>query len=271
MAKGLEFEGEAQQKAIDKLNLGALEVDIRCQSACRPPFSHHTAAPFHSPITAAPSSARSCRQRRMRQILDALAPPLVMSHNDLLNGNIMRLADGTVQFIDFEYGGTNYRGFDLGGVELYTAPLRVCGAAWALLIAAISPSGAEASSMLLFPDVHRLFACEGNHFNEFAGFDCDYSRYPGPDMQRFFIREYLAEAATGPNNSDAEVRYFTKQRWATRSTITRRSCPLNSLAALLIRRPTQRSRLFSKRQMFVPWCLTCSGACGRYSRYFGGQ
>jgi thiamine kinase-like enzyme len=59
----------------------------------------------------------------MRQIIDALAPPLVLSHNDLLNGNIMRLADGTIQFIDFEYGGTNYRGFDLGGVELGTAPL----------------------------------------------------------------------------------------------------------------------------------------------------
>lgn len=34
----------------------------------------------------------------------------------------------------------------------------------------------------------------GNHFNEFAGFECDFTRYPGPDAQRFFLREYLAQA-----------------------------------------------------------------------------
>ena len=58
---------------------------------------------------------RCCLDCRMVQsVLEAMAPPVVLSHNDLLNGNIMLLADGKMQFIDFEYGGTNYRGFDFG-------------------------------------------------------------------------------------------------------------------------------------------------------------
>ncbi|KAJ3228225.1 hypothetical protein HK099_005235 [Clydaea vesicula] len=32
-----------------------------------------------------------------------------------------------------------------------------------------------------------------NHFNEFAGFDCDYKKYPNLDFQRFWCREYLLE------------------------------------------------------------------------------
>lgn len=52
----------------------------------------------------------------MKGKLEALGPPLVLSHNDLLSGNMMLLHDGTLQFIDFEYGGVNYRGFDLGAV-----------------------------------------------------------------------------------------------------------------------------------------------------------
>ena len=61
-------------------------------------------------------------------------------------------ADGNVtadslQFIDFEYGCSSYRGFD-----------------W------------------------------GNHFNEYAGFECDYGRYPDRQGAASFIRHYLAEA-----------------------------------------------------------------------------
>ena len=36
------------------------------------------------------------------------------SHNDLLAGNIILTDEGEAKFIDFEYGGENYRGFDLG-------------------------------------------------------------------------------------------------------------------------------------------------------------
>lgn len=40
--------------------------------------------------------------------------PVAFCHNDLLAGNIMREdATGAITFIDFEYGGSNYRGFDV--------------------------------------------------------------------------------------------------------------------------------------------------------------
>ncbi len=76
----------------------------------------------------------------------SLASPVVYCHNDLLAPNLLLATppprcEGASErppadtppaltIIDFEYGGYNYRGFDLG-----------------------------------------------NHFNEWAGFDCDYSRY----------------------------------------------------------------------------------------------
>ena len=40
--------------------------------------------------------------------------PVVFAHNDMLAGNIMlHVESGAVQLIDFEYGGCNYRGFDI--------------------------------------------------------------------------------------------------------------------------------------------------------------
>ncbi len=37
----------------------------------------------------------------------------------------------------------------------------------------------------------------GNHFNEYAGFECDYGRYPDRRGAASFIRHYLAEAHGG--------------------------------------------------------------------------
>ena len=37
----------------------------------------------------------------------------------------------------------------------------------------------------------------GNHFNEYAGFECDYGRYPDGQGAASFIRHYLAEAHGG--------------------------------------------------------------------------
>ncbi|KAJ3306814.1 hypothetical protein HDV03_003851 [Kappamyces sp. JEL0829] len=47
--------------------------------------------------------------------LERLQSPVVFCHNDLLSGNII-YNPGTkrVRFIDYEYGGPSYRGFDLG-------------------------------------------------------------------------------------------------------------------------------------------------------------
>ena len=51
-----------------------------------------------------------------------------------------------MQFIDFEYGSYNYRGFDFG-----------------------------------------------NHWNEYAGFEGDYSRYPDAKQQATFVKAYLQQ------------------------------------------------------------------------------
>lgn len=99
---------------------------------------------------------------QLQQLTDAVASPVVFSHNDLLSGNILVLQrdgvdisdprqvdpQGPLQLIDFEYSGPGFRGFD-----------------W------------------------------GNHFNEYAGFDCDYSRYPDRAAQALFFGHYMAEDA----------------------------------------------------------------------------
>lgn len=65
----------------------------------------------------------------MQRICEGLNSPIVFAHNDLLSGNVMIPLEGseklkalqqgqvdatTMQFIDFEYGSYNYRGFDFG-------------------------------------------------------------------------------------------------------------------------------------------------------------
>ncbi|EME30812.1 choline/ethanolamine kinase isoform 2 [Galdieria sulphuraria] len=51
----------------------------------------------------------------LRNTLRKTPSPIVFSHNDLLFGNILYdEISGTVHFVDFEYSGWNYRGFDIG-------------------------------------------------------------------------------------------------------------------------------------------------------------
>lgn len=69
----------------------------------------------------------------------------MLSHNDLLGGNIIVLPTGDdVRFIDFEYGGPGYAAFDIA-----------------------------------------------NHFSEWAGFECDWSRVPSRSVQSAWVRTYL--------------------------------------------------------------------------------
>eukprot|EP00698_Gefionella_okellyi_P011376 TRINITY_DN2994_c0_g1_i2.p1 TRINITY_DN2994_c0_g1~~TRINITY_DN2994_c0_g1_i2.p1 ORF type:complete len:248 (+),score=70.20 TRINITY_DN2994_c0_g1_i2:371-1114(+) len=44
----------------------------------------------------------------------------------------------------------------------------------------------------------------GNHFNEYCGFDCDYSLFPKKDAQAHFFRAYLRET-NGRDATDSEV------------------------------------------------------------------
>lgn len=47
--------------------------------------------------------------------LSAIPSPVVFAHNDLLPGNILcEWKSNRMELIDFEYGGYNYRGFDIG-------------------------------------------------------------------------------------------------------------------------------------------------------------
>ncbi|KAG0165065.1 hypothetical protein DFQ28_009090 [Apophysomyces sp. BC1034] len=45
----------------------------------------------------------------------------------------------------------------------------------------------------------------GNHFNEFAGFECDYSRYPDKQFQSQWFEWYLTESNGGVSPSKAEL------------------------------------------------------------------
>jgi ethanolamine kinase len=90
--------------------------------------------------------------RFLKGFLSTLNSPLVFCHNDLLSANIIfnqgkstvtSFIEGSVRFIDYEYGNYNFRGFDIG-----------------------------------------------NHFCEFAGFDCDYSKYPSKEFQLKWLKEY---------------------------------------------------------------------------------
>ena len=51
----------------------------------------------------------------LKNLLKQTESPIVFAHNDLLSGNILyREGDGNLVFVDYEYGGWNYRGFDIG-------------------------------------------------------------------------------------------------------------------------------------------------------------
>lgn len=91
----------------------------------------------------------------VQALCDSTHSPVVYSHNDLLAGNILalgaprdedlaNLSHVQLQFIDFEYGGYGFRGFD-----------------W------------------------------GNHFNEWAGFECDWQKCPSLEQQETFLQAYL--------------------------------------------------------------------------------
>lgn len=106
--------------------------------------------------------------------------PLVFSHNDLLSGNVM-------------------------------VPLSAAGATKGAAEAAKQAAAAGASeaarqqrAVMTFIDFEyadwapRGFDW-GNHFCEYAGFECDYTRYPEQQAAELFICHYLT--AMGPSSS----------------------------------------------------------------------
>ncbi|KAI9492724.1 kinase-like domain-containing protein [Zychaea mexicana] len=98
----------------------------------------------------------------LAKVLETLDSPVVFSHNDLLYGNVIYDDEKEeASFIDYEYGGYAFRGFDIG-----------------------------------------------NHFNEFAGFECDYSRYPDKPFQMQWFEWYLTEFnGVAPTHEELEHLY----------------------------------------------------------------
>ncbi|KAG2502261.1 hypothetical protein JM18_009904 [Phytophthora kernoviae] len=105
----------------------------------------------------------------MEKLLTAVPSPIVLSHNDLQYGNIMKNEAGEAVLIDFEYTSYNPRGYDLGN--------HFCE--WAY-------------------DYHKTV-------NAHLG---DFSKYPTEEQQRTFCRAYLAgkggnEAAVSDNEIES--------------------------------------------------------------------
>ncbi|PNW82726.1 hypothetical protein CHLRE_06g291600v5 [Chlamydomonas reinhardtii] len=113
---------------------------------------------------------------QLKELCDRVASPRVFCHNDLLSGNILVIApsaspaaaapepsasDGAATMSGVEDGGDV-----LGGGRLQFIDFEYSCA---------GPRGFDL----------------GNHFNEYAGFDCDYTRFPTLEQQAAFFRHYL--------------------------------------------------------------------------------
>ncbi|KAG1677822.1 hypothetical protein FOA52_008586 [Chlamydomonas sp. UWO 241] len=94
----------------------------------------------------------------LKALCDRVPSAIVFSHNDLLSGNILVVLDTSLP---------EGEQVERGTIQFIDYEYSDCG--------------------------YRGFDF-GNHFNEYAGFECDYSRYPGPAAQSTFFRHYLAAA-----------------------------------------------------------------------------
>lgn len=121
------------------------------------------------------------------------ASTVVFCHNDLLCGNvIIKPGDEDVDFIDFEYGGANYRSFDIGNHfneqcgEERTAPLHTRTELIGLALPREEERPWEMRESLsrsrliiaaLLPQGLTTF---------------DYREYPDRALQETWLREYMA-------------------------------------------------------------------------------
>lgn len=87
--------------------------------------------------------------------------PTAFCNNDLLAGNILQLADGGIGLIDFEYGGCNFRGFEIA---------------------------------------NHWNEWAGGTQIEMNG-RCEYDRFPSSDQQRVFCRHYLEESGSATDEA----------------------------------------------------------------------
>ncbi|KAF1782812.1 Protein kinase-like domain [Phytophthora cactorum] len=106
----------------------------------------------------------------LEKILAEVPSPIVLSHNDLQYGNIMKNDAGDAVLIDFEYTSYNPRGYDLGN--------HFCE--WAY-------------------DYHKTVNA---HLGDFA-------KYPTQEQQRHFCRAYLAGKDGDENTLRLEANMYS--------------------------------------------------------------
>ncbi|KAE8718924.1 putative ethanolamine kinase [Hibiscus syriacus] len=149
---------------------------------------------------------------QLKELTGLLNAPVVFAHNDLLSGNLMRNDEQVMS-------------------ELATLNKHITG----------SDKGSNTAEKLYIIDFeygsynYRGFDI-GNHFNEYAGYDCDYSLYPCKDEQYHFFRHYLQpEKPYKVSEKDLEALYVEANTlmlashlyWALWSLIQARMSPID--------------------------------------------
>ena len=112
-AQALDFKGPGETAKAEKfavLDVAWIASELEVLRAALPsPLNDHGAKLVGAVVGDDPASAG---KRAAREAMFSI----VFCHNDLLSGNVLALAGDSsrVQIIDFEYGGYNYAGFDIG-------------------------------------------------------------------------------------------------------------------------------------------------------------
>ena len=175
-----------------------------------------------------------------------LGAPVVWSHNDLLSGNVLVALKVRLACVTF------FRHQD-----------EACQSArWHALQQEPGLRG-EAGTVPSMQFIDFEYGAHaprgfdwGNHFNEYAGFECEYSRYPDNTHVSNFVRAYLAEGA-----QNLPVRPWQGRIAACNSFET------GNRLEHVPRRPMRRLRLEWRRRTSLRWCRTSTGACGPSSRH----
>lgn len=179
MARGLEFEDENKKVAHAALDFDAMATEVA----------------------------------DAQELCDSTHSPVVFCHNDLLSGNFLLLggssdrsvedmADLKVQLIDFEYGCYSFRGFDWGVQHL--------------LLEGHAAYRSVNCDFILLQRQNLCVPTTGNHFNEWAGFDCEWEHFPTQAQQETFLRAYL-ETGSVRSVSPEQVRHHAPlNAWAAR-------------------------------------------------------
>ncbi|KAK9842050.1 hypothetical protein WJX81_006195 [Elliptochloris bilobata] len=138
--------------------------------------------------------------REVQAAVERMAPPHAFSHNDLLSGNIL------VSTLEADERAETGVAPTVQFIDFEYGAFGFRGFDW------------------------------GNHFNEWAGFECEYSRYPKPLAAAAFLHAYLAEGAASPPTEEEVARAVVEadlfalashQYWGVWALIQARYSPIN--------------------------------------------